>query len=149
MNVNYLSDDEENIEETINNDNSDIYYESENGEEEYDEEEYNKYIQEQNLIILNAIKKKALCILPEENDNKEIINKKQENKISKNMSFSNFNKQLDKIIEDIQPKKFISKRLLDKKQIIEPSNMIQIEIKRQFNPRLPPYFQINLRIKKD
>jgi hypothetical protein len=156
MNIDYLSDDENIIEEKINNEYNNyncIPYE----EEEYDDdEEYNEYINQQNLLILNAINKKILStpdlysIKKEDDDiidtNEKLI------KVSKNMSLDNFNKHMDKVIQDAQPKKFISQRLLDKKQLTESTvneKKIMIEFKRHFNPRLPPYFQVNSRFKKD
>ena len=63
------------------------------------------------------------------------------------MSFSDFNNLIDKMNEDLKPKKFISKRIQDKKNISEP-NLYNSELnatvnKRKFNPRLPPYFHVN------
>ena len=118
----------------------------------------NEYINQQNLIILNAIKKKSLSepnlySTKKDDDKKIIITNEKQVKVSKNMSLSNFNKHLDKIIQDTQPKKFISKRSFDKKQLTDSTNIIDekniIEFKRQLNPRLPPYFQIHSRFKKD
>jgi hypothetical protein len=66
----------------------------------------------------------------------------KESKISKkkSMSLNDLNNFIDKKIEDSKPKKFISKRLMDRK-ISEPSLVTKNEKiqKRHFNPKLIPY----------
>jgi hypothetical protein len=59
----------------------------------------------------------------------------------KTMSLNDLNNLIDKKIEESKPKKFISKRSLDKKTS-EPSLSTKIdkeENKRKFNPKLVPY----------
>ena len=69
---------------------------------------------------------------------KKIIEKK-----SKNISLNELNVIIDKKIEESQPKKFISKRSLDKKNTY-PNNKPNISLKiRTFNPRLEPYLFSN------
>ena len=168
MNVNYLSDDENSIEETVQNinrydqytsdyvdsnvyDENNQYYEDNENDEDYEnEEDYKRveeeYIKEQNILVLNAINKKSL--ISDEIVDDELI--KSENnktpKVSKYMSINDLNIKMNKIIEDTQPKKFISKRFLEKKQLDDnniSTKKVIVNIKRMFNPRLPPYFQIH------
>ncbi len=73
---------------------------------------------------------------------KEKVEQKQEQKSqtkkqSQVLSLGDFNKKVDAELEAKKPKKFVSKRVEDKKKLsgIDDSNVP----KRQFNPRFPPY----------
>jgi hypothetical protein len=67
-------------------------------------------------------------------DSKNYKNKKIKEK--KNLNLNEFNIYVDKQIENNKPKKFISRRTIDKKT----TNNIEKFKKRNFNSRLPPYF---------
>ena len=58
----------------------------------------------------------------------------------KAISLNELNNYKDKKIEDKKPKKFVSKRSMEKKNLELPKNIIKEESKRTFNPRLVPYF---------
>ena len=155
---NYLSDDEEIIieepynEMDISYDRNFIDYDSneENIEDLNEEEkkeylEYQEYLKNQKILIWeNNIKKNISdsSLYFNKEVHKDII--KKEPKKSKSMNFIEFNNFIDKKIEENKPKKFISQRLLDKK--IDPKKETPIETnkcnKRNFNPRLPPYFHV-------
>jgi len=153
MDINYLSDDEQesNINSKNHNDDYMPYYSEE--DEEMDEEEI-EYLRQQNIIIMNALNKKT----SENNEyfvEKEKV-KKYENpkeiKKSKSMNMGEFHNYINDIIKEKQPKKFVSSRFLEKKKLTESnSNTISQPIennKRTFNPRLPPYFEVHQRYSK-
>ena len=73
----------------------------------------------------------------EKNDKKKEKTKKQKD----NMTIKQF---IDKLDEN-KPKKWISKRAETKRPLIEKKEKI---VERKFNPRLPPYFEINKRYNK-
>lgn len=102
--------------------------------------------EEEELEIRRIINNKMLSLnnLNEDiyyNSDNLLQKKKKESKSSKNksMSLNDLNNLIDKKIEDKKPKKFTSKRSLNKKkeELILPT--IVKESKRQFNPRLIPY----------
>jgi hypothetical protein len=154
---NYLSDDEEyntnTIEEpyeiSISYDKNYIEYDSneENIDDMNDEEkieylEHQEYLKNQKILIWqNNIKKNISDTTLYKEKEKEINIK--EPKKSKSMNFLEFNNFIDKKIEDSKPKKFVSQRLLNKKpDKIETKETNIKSNKRNFNPRLPPYFHI-------
>ena len=58
----------------------------------------------------------------------------------KAISLNDLNNYIDKKIEDKKPKKFVSKRSIEKKNLeLELPKIIIKESKRTFNPRLVPY----------
>jgi hypothetical protein len=67
-------------------------------------------------------------------------NKQFKNPKSKTMSLNDLNNFIDKKIEEKKPKKFISKRMISKKNIETPiKTNIFTKPKRHFNPKLIPY----------
>jgi len=122
--------------------NPDIEVEEDDEEEGEDEEpldEVGDEIDEETLEIINRIRFKNInneqSLILKKSDiaiKKEIINKKPK-KNNKNMSLQEFSK----ICEPEKPtiKKFISNRVEDKKK---NDNFTTI-LKRQFNPRKPPF----------
>ncbi len=158
MDINYLSDDEKqneinNIKDNNDNYNNYLPYSSE--DEEMDEDEI-EYLQQQNIIIINALNKKTFDVDTYlDKDTKEKKNEKfKEPKKNKNMNVGEFNNYINKIIKDNQPKKFVSNRFLDKKKLMDSNTTTiitnkSIEInKRKFNPRLPPYFEVHQKYNK-
>lgn len=169
MDNNYLSDDEEYVQ---NKNEVDKYgnfiieydhelvgcdFDDENiNIDELDEEElkeYNEYLEykkRENEIILNSLKKNtSLNLLSEEKPKNENKIKKEQKK-KNTMDFSELNDYMDKVIESTKPKKFVSKRLLQKKGQTEDTNTNTKTIvikknqnQRAFKPRLPPYFHVN------
>ena len=82
------------------------------------------------LYIYNETKTKII------KDNKNInIN------IKNKLNLNDFNVIIDKKIEDKKPKKFISKRIIEKKNLDPSLSIIKNEINpnRKFNPKLIPY----------
>ena len=166
MDINYLSDDDEkqkqlaNIKYSENDDYNNYLPYEENEDEELDEDEI-EYLKQQHEIIMNAANKKSLFDTnifsfeeKEKKRNKELERNKEiernkeleKNKEKdKNMNVKEFNKYIDNIIKEKQPKKFISKRSLEKKKISDSETNNQVEYKRTFNPRLPPYFEVHKR----
>ncbi len=160
MDNNYLSDDEEytnyvdeqdfygNYKIEYNKDYVDYDSTDEINEDELDEEElkeykeYLEYKHKEKELIMSKISSNDLLFTQETTDNKK--NKKvKEPKKNNSMNFVEFNEYIDKVIEDSKPKKFVSKRLLDKKQY--STNINEKDIKRntrQFKPKLPPYFHV-------
>ncbi len=167
MDTNYLSDDEEytnyvDEQDTYGNyqidyDRDCVGYDSndEINEEELDEEElkeyheYLEYKKKERELIMGSSKRNSYENLFEEKSPSEKNNqKKKEPKKNNSMNFCEFNEYIDKIIEDKKPKKFVSKRLLEKK-----GQTTEVEVKqelkrtisntRQFKPKLPPYFHVH------
>jgi hypothetical protein len=167
MDPNYLSDDEEytnykdeqddygNImieydRDYVGYDSSDEINEDELDEEELKEyHEYLEYKKKERELIMNSSKEIIYCEQEIIYCEEEIINDKKkkpkEPKKNNSMNFAEFNNYINKVIEDNKPKKFVSKRLLDKKGLHEDNeNHDTIKSKsRQFNPKLPPYFHAN------
>jgi hypothetical protein len=169
MDTNYLSDDEEYtnyIDEQDNYGNIKIEYDrdyvgydsnDEINEDELDEEELKEYLEYQEYkkrereLIMNSSKRNSeetlYCEEKIFNDKKK---KPKEPKKNNSMNFAEFNNYIDKVIEDKKPKKFISKRLLEKKGLNEDTYIVQkqqinksISNSRKFNPKLPPYFHVH------
>lgn len=156
MDINYLSDDDEKeiIKKNNKYDNDYLPPNDYDEEEELDEEEL-EYLKQQHIIIMNAAQNKSIFdtnfFSYEEKERlkeKDVI-KNIKNEKDKYMTIKDFNKLIDKKNKENEPKKFISKRSLEKKKISESENINKIiEYKRTFNPRLPPYFEINKRYNK-
>lgn len=149
MDINYLSDDEkQNHMKSIKYENNDyndyLPYNSDN-DEEIDEEEL-EFLKQQNIIIMDAIHKKSFDTYTYTQFDKDIKEKKIEKlQEKKSMNVNDFNNYVNKIIQEKQPKKFVSNRFLDKKKLIDSKSIDQsIDLKniRKFNPRLPPYFEV-------
>ena len=176
MNNDYLSDDECLNEEYFNdNDNYNYfnieydkdlvgYLSDEINEDELDEDELKEYKE----YLANKQKEKELIMTKTQSDSiiyfEEYIKekKKQKNKPNKSMDFHEFNNYIEQIVQDNKPKKFISKRLLNKKETntkdlnLDSSKEKQdsskekqdsskenlLKYKRQFRPKLPPYFSV-------
>uniref|UniRef100_A0A6C0DA12 Uncharacterized protein n=1 Tax=viral metagenome TaxID=1070528 RepID=A0A6C0DA12_9ZZZZ len=67
--------------------------------------------------------------------------KEKDRKINKKLSFNDLNVIMDKKLEEMKPKKFVSVRSLERKQLSEPKIKVEPKIvTRQFNPRKVPYF---------
>jgi hypothetical protein len=153
MDINYLSDDEQESNINSKNRNDDYMpYDSEE-DEEMDDEEI-EYLRQQNIIIMNALNNKT-SDYNEYYVEKEKV-KKHENpkeiKKNKSMNMGEFHNYINDIIKEKQPKKFVSSRFLEKKKLTETnSNTCSQTIennKRTFNPRLPPYFEVHQRYNK-
>jgi len=127
----YLSDDEVDIEnnETIEFDQYGMPIEEVNEDEE--------------LELRRIISNKILSINSLNDYNTEIKTKSVKiSKIQKNktMSLGDLNNLINKQLEEKKPKKFISKRLIEKKALDPLLSISNIkETKRHFNPRLIPY----------
>jgi hypothetical protein len=67
-------------------------------------------------------------------------NKNQKQKKNVSLSLEEFNKLMEQKIKENKPKKFVSKRVEEKKKI---NGVEEPVYKRQFNPRLPPYNFVN------
>ena len=122
-----------------------------------EEEEYNKQLY---LLALEKSKNKPVSNFfvsdKKETSDKEKTSIKEEKKNKKNiLNINEFNKLIEKEIEDAKPKKFVSKRLLEKKGITNDTELNNIDAshntitqvqtyinKRKFNPRKPPYFHV-------
>ena len=156
---NYFSDDnddlnneqndssDENQEDEFDDDNDDHneHNEHDNNEHNEDNEHDDEYEEEVRKIVWEAVQKRSINYdlgnyTEDDNKNKtnkkDKTNKKQNNK-NVNLSLGEFNKKLDEETKEKQPKKFISKRVEDKKKI-NCTNEEKV-IRRSFNPRLPPY----------
>ena len=160
MNINYLSDDEETtqVDPNVNNKNNkydgyngyDNYVNyDENNQEEMNEEELQEYINCRMMILEKTKNKSYDSLYSATSANENKIEKNNNLQKKKTMSFSDFNAYADKIIEESKPKKFVSKRIQDKKnQSLETDTCIKDKepekvITRKFNPRLPPYFSVH------
>ena len=122
---------EEEIE--IEEEEEDIIYD-ENGMPIYQEDE--DEMMEMRRIINEKMFNKSLDDL----DFIDLPSKEKEKKIKeskiKKISIGEFNNLIEKHIEESKPKKFVSKRIAEKKVLLPVNNII----KRDFNPKLPPYF---------
>lgn len=133
----YLSDDEVDIEnnEIGEVDQYGMYIEENDDEEEMVEI---RRVVSNNMLSRNNISDGFLYEGNKSSKIKSFKDTKSSNK--KSMSLNDLNNFIDKKLEEKKPKKFISKRLMDKK-ISDPSLSVKSEkqIKRHFNPRLIPY----------
>lgn len=134
----YLSDEDIDIEndENIELDQYGMYIEEDNEEEQLEI----RRIVSNSMLLKNTSNDKLISEglkIPKKKSFKDLQIIK-----SKSMSLNDLNIFIDKKIEDKKPKKFVSKRLMERK-ISEPSlakNDKNQEIqKRQFNPKLVPY----------
>ncbi len=132
----YFSDD--NVEEEIINDYP--------PEEEEDEEDMDP---EEKRLFWEAMMKRTSNFNVEEysrdsaKEKQKNKKKEKENKQSKKkqgMSLIEFNTKLEEEAKAKQPKKFVSKRVEEKKKI---NGVEEQKFKRCFNPRLPPYNWVN------
>jgi hypothetical protein len=128
---NFIEEEEEEIEIE-----EDIVYD-ENGMPIYQEDE--DEMMEMRRIINEKILNKSLdnfdfIDLPSKEKEKKI----KESKVKK-LSIGEFNELIEKQIEESKPKRFISKRIADKKVLPEQVYNVT-KRKREFNPKLPPYF---------
>jgi hypothetical protein len=132
----YLSDDE-----VISEENENTIYDI-NGMPIYqeDEEEYNEMRRIVSNKQFNSNIDDELFASNIEKKPKEIKEIKEFKK--KSLSINDLNILLDKKIEELKPIKFISKRILEKKDSSNLNIVVEkiIYKKRCFNPRLPPYF---------
>lgn len=135
MNQNeYLSDEENDV----NEDNEELIHveldmygmpiEQESDDEDEDELEYRRMLNEK--------------LLSKSGNYDTLINKKSVNKNTnkvnnknKALSLNDFNKLIDSKIESEKPKKFISKRTLEKKQTTESYTSTKRALPRQFTPK--------------
>jgi len=147
----------------MNND----YLSDEINENELDEDElkeYKEYLankqKEKEIIMSKTISNSTLNFEETIKEKKTQKNKNIEPKKIKSMEFSDFNQYIEQIVQDNKPKKFISKRLLIKKENdkdvnidilkqdlidIQKQDLINknlIKNKREFRPKLPPYFVV-------
>jgi len=111
---------------------------------QYDENGMPIYEEEYDIDIIRMIQEKIANKeykeykeYEEPKINKDYKDKK--NKVNKTLNLNDFHTFANKQMEDNKPKKFVSKRILEK-TINEPKKEIIIN-KRCFNPRLVPYFQ--------
>jgi hypothetical protein len=134
-NKEYFSDDEKSENDntdTINNlskdKNEDLSGYEESEDESMDEETRN--------IIFNKISNINYEMNQESpiNESKKKIKNKEKN--TKQLSLIDFNKKIADESKNKQTKKFISKRVNDKKKVL---GIVEELPKRTFNPRLPPY----------
>lgn len=130
----YLSDDED-----INNDEMDkekLFDELYPMNYDEDDEEYDEI----RNIINN--KSESSIIYNIYDENKDLLNIDNIKKISSNqlnkMNLKSFNTYIQQKEEDEKPKKFMSKRCINKKLNEEKIHVVK---KRSFNPRLTPYFK--------
>jgi hypothetical protein len=72
----------------------------------------------------------------EKNTKASIINTNTNTKTKKTLSLVDFNNKIDEVIQNSKPKKFVSKRVEEKKVKVETNDIV---VKRSFEPRLPPY----------
>ena len=122
-----------------------IYSDTEDNDDNDDDND--EYIKEEELKIRNIINNKILNndmfdIFTNETNKKDIKIKK-DNKTKKNITLSDLNNLMETKTNELKPKKFVSRRTLDKQQISENKQPIKKHIelnKRIFNPRKVPYF---------
>jgi hypothetical protein len=129
---NYFSDDEENYEEDENENEED------NGE---DIEEYELDAETRQILFdhaMNSFENEKNIKLVEQNEQPNIIKKKVLKQNKKQIfSLTEFNKKVETDMIARKPKKFMSKRVGDKKIQLGMQN--EPVIKRTFNPRNPPF----------
>lgn len=140
-----VSDDNEYFQEIQEDEKEEIQYD-ENGiaiEVQYDENGMPIYEEEYDIDIIRMIQEKISNKEYKEYKEYEEPKKDKEKgkkvKVNKTLNLNDFHAFANKQIEDNKPKKFISKRILEKTSN-EPKKQIIIN-KRCFNPRLVPYFQ--------
>jgi hypothetical protein len=130
-----LSEDEVDIEEEVEVDQYGMPIEQEDEEEV----EMRRVISEK---ILNRISSNNLLDYSSKKESSVAV--KKEPKKSKQLSLNDLNKLIDARIEESKPKKFVSKRVLEKKNLSDPVLKKEVIInKRVFNPRKPPYLLSN------
>lgn len=134
VNDNYFSDDEQ-----INNDFEigEEFYDGEDGE---DTEEYEIDDETRRIIFEHAKhsfeEEKTININNNNKNNKKTIKQSKQNK-KQVLSLNEFNKKVEQDIIAQKPKKFMSKRVGDKKIQLGIQN--EPIIKRSFNPRNQPF----------
>jgi hypothetical protein len=121
---NYFSDDDIKHEQNDTN----IISEDESMDDETKQIIYKNTLKDEDINYKGVKKQKS--IIKQNSDKKDKKNKNI-------MSFSNFVKVMNEEVKMSQPKKFISKRVEDKKKSQE------IIVKRHFNPRFPPLMNDN------
>jgi hypothetical protein len=92
-------------------------------------------VQSQNSVFSSTSSFESLCTGSSKSK------KEKEKKINKKLSFNDLNVIMDKKLDEMKPKKFVSVRSLEKKQ--QTDYKIKIEpkkVSRQFSPRKVPYF---------
>jgi hypothetical protein len=126
--------DEENYEEEVD---KMTLFEKEYPMEEYDSEE-ERHLRE--LIFKKSQSCNYFQNATIDDDKKPEIKKNKKER--KTMSLNDLYKMVDKKKEENKPKKFISKRSEEKKKTFGIDNKTESKpiVKRQFNPRLVPYF---------
>jgi len=133
----YLSDDEVDIEnnETVELDQYGMPI------EEVDEEQMLEIrrIISNKLLSRNSFNEEVFCGSNSGSSKKKSFKESKSPK-QKTMSLNDLHNMIDKEIEDKKPKKFVSKRSMEKKNSDPTLTNNVKEIKRQFNPRLIPYF---------
>jgi HD superfamily phosphohydrolase len=130
QNDNYFSDDD--VDNDNNNDDNNDDNISISSDESLDENT-KRAIYEASLRSNEELEEEWNKLSKQNNKPKKQTNNK---KNTKNIiTLGEFNKKIEKEIEAKKPKKFISKRVQEKKKDLEIENLP----KRQFNPRLPPY----------
>jgi hypothetical protein len=128
----YLSDEENNENELIEVE-LDMY-----GmpiENEFDDEEDEEEIAYRRILNEKLLSKSNNYEINKENSiSKESTHKTKQ---KKSLSLKDFNNLIDSRIEAAKPKKFVSKRILEKKQMSDTPTIKQpiATIKRQFNPK--------------
>jgi hypothetical protein len=68
------------------------------------------------------------------------VSKEKKDKSKNSLSLVDFNNKIDEVIQKNKPKKFVSKRVEEKKEKIE---VVETVYKRSFEPRLPPFNFVN------
>jgi hypothetical protein len=131
----YLSDDEVDIEneQNVEVDQYGMCIEEVNEDEELEM----RRIISNKLLSRNNLNEEFFI---ENNISKKKIFKESKSPKKKSLSLNDLNNLIDKKLEDKKPKKFISKRSIEKKNS-EPTliNVKETKSKRHFNPRLIPY----------
>lgn len=143
--MNELSDDEQSINED-EIDKEELFNELYPIEEEYDSEDQEEYNKMKQLIYEKTILKEINYI----EDNQISLKKYNNQSIKKDtLNFNELNIKIDKIIEKNKPQKFISRRCQQKKENAKTTpNIVKQIVKRQFNPKKPPYFKSDMFLRK-
>lgn len=138
----YLSDEEIDIEneETVELDQYGMPIEVIDDDEEEYEEELRRIVSNK-LLSKNSLNEE-MCTYNIESKNKIVKEKEVKDPKKKTISLEDLNNLIDKKLEEKKPKKFISKRSMEKKNV-EPFLPLIKEVKRQFKPRLTPYLFSN------
>lgn len=127
-----------------NSSDSDEEVKEENEVEEEDtrsDDEMAEYLKE---IVQNKSTKGQLDLdsitKKDKKNSKEKISKEKKDKSKNSLSLVDFNNKIDEVIQKNKPKKFVSKRVEEKKEKVE---VIDTVYKRSFEPRLPPFNFVN------